>query len=211
LRWKGLRIAIYGESHVLGPASQKETDQGERNEEDEKREYKKCKWPASKVNQVLDERDEEKGAKSNANACQAIGHTSLFFEPVGENRCQRRDAEKGNTRSSDYAKIDIELEKGVNLCAKKKAQAHQKNSWKHHLSRTYTINEVTDYRGGDHIDEHSDGLSSSGFCATPMEMVDQSDEKNGKDGSEGIPKGHADRGQSHNDPAIKEAFLNFAD
>jgi len=145
-------ISVYGESHILRPVSQKEADQGKRNQEDKKREYEKCKWPITSGDQILNQRDKEKRAESDANTGQAIGHPSLFLKPVRNNRSKRRDAEEGDSNPCDQSEIDIEVEKRFNLCAEEKTQAHQKNSGKHHFPRAHPVDQVTDHRGCDHID-----------------------------------------------------------
>lgn len=201
-------ISVYGESHSFRPVSQKETHKRERNGEDKKRKCKKCEWPTSKGNQVLEERHEDEWAESDTDAGQTIGHSPLFVEPVGEDDCEGGDAETGDTHSCNHTEKEVKLDKGFDLGAEEEPQTHQKDSWKDDLSRTHAIDEVTNHGSHCHIDQHPDGLGSCSLCATPTEMVDQSNEENGEGGSEGVPECHGNHGQAHDHPAIVKSPLH---
>ena len=91
------------------------------------------------------------------------------------------------------------------MCAEKKSQTRQNNSWQNDLTRADPIDQRPDDRSHDHINHHRNGLGTCRLCAAPMEMVNERYKEDRKSGPDTKPKCHGDHGEANDHPAIKKS------
>ena len=155
--------------------------------------------------QILDKWDENENSEPNSYSSEAVGSASFSFEPVSENHGKGSDAETSDTHSNKDTEEKIELEEGFNLCAEKKSQGRQNNSWQNDHTRSDPINQGPDDRGHDHINRHSYGLGPRRLGPAPMEMVNESHKEDGKSSPDTEPECHGDHGEAYDHPSVVES------